>query len=130
MRKRNIVIGQRVDLDKVKRARMLRGQMTEEEGILWERLRANRLEGFHFRRHQVIDGFIVDFYCHAAGLVIEVDGGVHHQQVKYDAERDGILASRGLKVIRIQNEDIRQNLEGVLSGIVTQLKRRSTFQPS
>ena len=51
----------------------------------------------------------MDFYCHAAGLVIEVDGGVHHQQVKYDAERDGILASRGLKVIRIQNEDIRQN---------------------
>ena len=46
------------------------------------------------------------------------------------AERDGILASRGLKVIRIQNEDIRQNLEGVLSGIVTQLKKRSTFQPS
>ncbi len=130
MRKRNIVIGQRVDLDKVKRARMLRGQMTEEEGILWERLRANRLEGFHFRRQQVIDGFIVDFYCHAAGLVIEVDGGVHQQQVKYDAERDGILASRGLKVIRIQNEDIRQNLEGVLSGIVTQLKKRSTFQPS
>ena len=43
MRKRNIVIGQRVDLDKVKRARMLRGQMTEEEGILWERLRANPL---------------------------------------------------------------------------------------
>ena len=130
MRKRNIVIGQRVDLDKVKRARMLRGQMTEEEGILWERLRANRLEGFHFRRQQVIDGFIVDFYCHAAGLVIEVDGGVHHQQVKYDAERDGILASRGLQIIRIQNEDIRQNLEGVLSGIVTQLKKRSTFQPS
>ncbi len=130
MRKRNIVIGQRVDLDKVKRARMLRGQMTEEEGILWERLRANRLEAFHFRRQQVIDGFIVDFYCHAAGLVIEVDGGVHQQQVKYDAERDGILASRGLKVIRIQNEDIRQNLEGVLSGIVAQLKKRSTSQPS
>ena len=126
MRKRNIVIGQRVDLDKVKRARMLRGQMTEEEGILWERLRANRLEGFHFRRQQVIDGFIVDFYCHAAGLVIEVDGGVHQQQVKYDAERDGILASRGLKIIRIQNEDIRQNFEGVLSGIVAQLKKRST----
>ena len=44
-KKRNIVIGQRVDLDKVKRARMLRGQMTEEEGILWERLRANRCPG-------------------------------------------------------------------------------------
>ena len=130
MRKRNIVIGQKVDLDKVKRARMLRRQMTEEERILWERLRANRLEGFHFRRQQVIDGFIVDFYCHAAGLVIEVDGGVHQQQVKYDAERDGILASRGLKIIRIQNEDIRQNLEGVLSRIVAQLKKRSTSQPS
>ena len=64
--KRNIVIGQRVMAEKVAQARRLRKQMTEAEKRLWERLRGNRVDGVHFRRQQIIDGFIVDFYCHAA----------------------------------------------------------------
>src|SRR5574341_1072598 len=95
---RNIVVGQKVDATKLQRAKELRGGMTEAERMLWERLRGNRLRGFHFRRQQVIDGFIVDFYCHAAGLVVEVDGGVHAQRVGYDDERDGVLSRRGLRV--------------------------------
>jgi hypothetical protein len=57
-------------------ARQLRRSMTVAEQILWERLRSNRLQKMHFRRQQVIRGFIVDFYCHASRLVIEVDGPV------------------------------------------------------
>ena len=114
----NIVIGQHVDPVKVERAKELRRNMTEAEAALWQCLRANRLGGFHFRRQQVIDGFIVDFYCHAAGLVVEVDGGIHAEQADYDAERDRILTARGLHVFRVTNEDVREDLDGVLSRIL------------
>ena len=115
--KRNIVIGQRVTPEKVNLSRSLRTQMTAEEKRLWQRLRANRLDGFHFRRQQIIDGFIVDFYCHKAGLVIEVDGEVHKDQIAYDAQRDGILKARGLQILRIPNAEVRNNLDGVLESI-------------
>jgi len=115
---RNIVIGQNVDRAKVQRAKELRRQMTGEERILWQQLRTNRLEGFHFRRQQVIDGFIVDFYCHAAGLVVEVDGGVHEGQAEYDEERDRLLSARGLRVLRVENREVRENLPDVLARIV------------
>jgi very-short-patch-repair endonuclease len=110
----NIVIGQKVTSVKVQRAKELRRQMTQEEKILWQQLRANRLNGLHFRRQQVIDGFIADFYCHAAQLVIEVDGEIHQQRAEYDVERDQILSAWGLQLLRIKNEEVRQNLDRVL----------------
>ncbi len=113
----NIVIGQKVTSTKIQRAKELRRQMTKEETILWQHLRANRLKGLHFRRQQIIDGFIVDFYCHAARLIIEIDGEIHQQQVEYDAERDQALSTRGLRLLRIQNEEVRQHLESVLMRI-------------
>jgi very-short-patch-repair endonuclease len=116
---RNIVIGQNVASTKVERAKKLRRQMTEEENILWQYLRANRLNGFHFRRQQIINGFIVDSYCHAVGLVIEVDGEIHKQQAEYDAERDKVLSARGLRLLRIKNEEVRQNVDKVLMRIST-----------
>ena len=114
---RNIVVGQKVDATKLQRAKELRRAMTGAERMLWERLRGNRLHGFHFRRQQVIDGFIADFYCHAAGLVVEVDGGVHAQQTEYDSEHDRVLSQRGVRVLRINNEEIQTNLDGVLARI-------------
>src|SRR5688500_2337440 len=89
-------------------ARERRQRMTPAESCLWERLRRSRLDGLHFRRQQVIDGFIVDFYCHAGALVVEVDGDVHELQVDYDAERAKILAERGLAVIRFTNDAVLQ----------------------
>ena len=114
---RNIVIGQRVDLAKVRRAKELRRQMTEEERLLWNCLRANRLEGFHFRRQQIIEGFIVDFYCHAAALVVEVDGEVHFRRKEHDADRDRILRSKGFRILRFTNQEIREDLPKVLARI-------------
>ena len=128
MRNRNIVIGQKVDRAKVQRAKELRREMTPEEKILWQRLRANRLQDFHFRRQQIIDGFIVDFYCHAARLVIELDGPVHQQRADYDAERDRVLSARGLRVLRIANQEIVRDLDGVLARIVTAC-REETYPP-
>ncbi len=113
----NIVIGQKVTPVKVQRAKELRHQMTQEEKILWQYLRANRLNGLHFRRQQIIDGFIADFYCHAARLVIEVDGEIHQQQTEYDTERDQVLSARRLRLLRIKNEQVRQNLDRVLPRI-------------
>ena len=92
--------------------------MTPAELKLWQRLRAGRLEGFHFRRQQIIDRFIVDFYCHQADLVVEVDGSVHLNQKDYDDQRDLHLQQRGLGVLRFTNTDVNTNLEGVLDAIL------------
>ncbi|MEH2369274.1 endonuclease domain-containing protein [Nostoc sp.] len=116
---RNIVIGYKADLVKVQRAKELRQQMTPEEKILWQHLCANRLNGLHFRRQQIINGFIADFYCHATALVIEVDGKIHEQQAEYDAERDKVLSVRGLRLLRIKNEEVRHELDKVLMRIST-----------
>ncbi|AFY84614.1 endonuclease domain-containing protein [Oscillatoria acuminata] len=113
----NIVIGQKVSSDKVQQTKEFRRQMTDEEKILWQYLRANRLNGWHFRRQQIIDGFITDFYCHAAGLVVEVDGKIHEKQAEYDSERDQIITSRNLRLLRIKNEEIRQNIDHVIMRI-------------
>ncbi len=117
MKPRNIIIGQNVQPELVERAKQLRREMTPEEKLLWKHLRDNQLEGFHFRRQQIIDGFVVDFYCHAAGLIVEVDGPIHDQQVERDRERDNKLSQRGLRILRFKNEQIRQNVAGVLQQI-------------
>ncbi|MBN2550818.1 MAG: endonuclease domain-containing protein [Anaerolineales bacterium] len=114
---KNIVTGQKVSGQKVERAREMRREMTPAERRLWGRLRANRLEGWHFRRQQVIDGFIVDFYCHQGELVVEVDGDVHAAQEEYDARRDEALRRRGLRVIRFTNRQVMNETERVLEAI-------------
>ena len=114
---KNIYPGQKIDPEKIQRARVLRIQMTPTEKVLWQELRGNKL-GSHFRRQQVIAGFIVDFYCHTAGLVIELDGDIHREQQEYDAERDKILEGMGLRVIRFRNDEVLLNLPRVR----TQLK--------
>jgi very-short-patch-repair endonuclease len=111
---KNIIVGQKVDDVKVQRAKELRQELTDEEEVLWQYLRKNRLGGFHFRRQQVVQGFIVDFYCHKAGLVVEVDGGVHEDQIEYDRERDKILEGLDLRIMRVKNEEINNNLQEVL----------------
>ena len=97
--------------------------MTPAETKLWERLRAGRLEGYHFRRQQIIDRFIVDFYCHRADLIVEVDGSVHLTQEAYDRDRDLYLQMRGLRVLRFTNTDVNTNLDGVLSLILEACQR-------
>jgi very-short-patch-repair endonuclease len=117
-----IIVGQRVPAEKRQRARELRAQMTSAERILWEALRGGRLDGLRFRRQQVIDGFIADFYCHAARLVIEVDGSVHDAQRGYDEARDQLLSGLGLRIIRIANDDVEKHLERVLRQISVAVK--------
>jgi very-short-patch-repair endonuclease len=116
MNKSDIVIARHAP-EKRAMAKRLRRDLTPTEWVLWAHLRANRLRGLHFRKQQIIDGFIADFYCHRAGLVVEVDGGVHEGQAEYDVDRDAIISARGLHVLRFPNERIHTNLRQVLAEI-------------
>jgi very-short-patch-repair endonuclease len=115
--RKNIIIGQKVTEQKAQRARELRQKMTPAERRLWQQLRANRLDNWHFRRQQIIDGFIVDFYCHRAGLVIEVDGPIHEDQQEADAEREAILRTRELTILRFTNRQVMNDMPTVLQEI-------------
>ncbi|MFN9558686.1 MAG: endonuclease domain-containing protein, partial [Dolichospermum sp.] len=95
---------------------------TLAEKQLWQRLKNKQLLGFKFRRQQVIDRFIVDFYCHEVKLVIEVDGEIHNYTQVEDAIREEFLESLGLRVVRFKNEDVLFRIEGVLEEIVQWLK--------
>jgi len=113
---KNIIPGQTVTKEKLQRARELRREMTSSEKLLWQELRSNKL-GVHFRRQQIIAGFIVDFYCHKAALVVEVDGEIHDLQQEEDARREKVLSEMGLKIVRFRNEEILNNLPIVVKRI-------------
>ncbi len=116
MPKRNIVRGQSVSAEKVAKAKELRRNMTSAEKILWQQVRASKL-GWHFRRQQIIHGFIVDFYCHQKSLIIEVDGEIHQHQIEEDRQRENALKEYGFKIIRFQNHEVERNLPQVLEKI-------------
>jgi very-short-patch-repair endonuclease len=120
-----IVRGQNVTRVKVQRAKELRGAMMPQETALWERLRNNHLDGLHFRRQQIIDGFVVDFYCHKTGVVIELDGPIHLRQADYDRERDKVIAAHNLTIVRVTNADIDTNLAQVLRRIHATCRART-----
>jgi very-short-patch-repair endonuclease len=117
MPRKSLITQQHVPDEMRQRAEFMRRNMTPVEAKLWQRLRAGRLEGFHFRRQQVIDGYIVDFYCHTAGLVVEVDGEFHVEREAYDRERDLHLAGYGLRVLRFDNTQVEGEIEAVLAAI-------------
>ncbi|MCF7918042.1 3-phosphoshikimate 1-carboxyvinyltransferase [Candidatus Gracilibacteria bacterium] len=107
----------------LERVRGLRKNQTDAEGLLWALLRNKNMEGLKFRRQHSIGKYIVDFYCHEAGLVIELDGGGHveKKQEMYDKKRDEFLKSHKLKILRIWNNDVFQNLEGVVDEILASI---------
>lgn len=113
---KNIVSEQKVTKEKQQRARELRRDMTPAEKVLWAELRANKL-GVHFRRQQIIAGFIVDFYCHKSALVVEVDGDIHDLQQEEDARREKALRELGLKIVRFKNDEVLKNLSAVVGKI-------------
>jgi len=100
----------------------LRKSATPQEIILWSRLRNNQL-GYKFRRQHSIGKYIVDFYCSERNLVIEIDGSQHIEvQRDYDAERDNYLKKLEFKVLRFWDNEVNNNLEGVLLKIIEDLR--------
>ena len=113
---KNIIPGQRVTKEKLERAKELRREMTPAEKRLWQQVRAKKL-GVRFRRQQIIQGFIVDFYCHKAALVVEVDGDIHDLQEEEDARREKVLGELGLRIVRFRNDEVVGNLSVVVGEI-------------
>lgn len=104
-------------------ARTFRKNMTKEEKHLWyDFLRSYPVR---FLRQKVIDNYIVDFYCHQARLIIELDGSQHYTDdgLKYDEERTKCFEERGLNVLRIPNNEINNNFDGVCEYIDKSVKQ-------
>lgn len=104
-------------------ARELRKNMTDAERLLWKKVRKKQLKGCQFYRQKIIGDFIVDFYCPAAKLVIELDGGQHftREGSSKDERRDQDLEELGLKVLRFSDRDVFKKTDGVLERIVKSL---------
>jgi very-short-patch-repair endonuclease len=100
-------------------ARTLRREATRAERRLWQGLRREQLAGFRFRRQAILAGFIADFVCYDARMVVEVDGATHStdQEIAHDATRSAVLAQQGYDILRFTNEDVFGNLDGVLETI-------------
>ena len=103
----------------LRRARNLRRKMTLPEILLWQQLRGRKLHGLQFRRQHPEDPYILDFYCSAVRLAVEVDGIGHELRGAHDRRRDRWLAERGIRVLRIPAQDILKdgNIEPVLGAI-------------
>jgi very-short-patch-repair endonuclease len=101
------------------RARELRREMTPQERKLWALLRRKQLYGLKFRRQHPLHRFILDFYCHAHRLAVEIDGQGHAEpdQRAYDQARTRWLNDHGVRVIRFTNREVETNIEGVLDEI-------------
>ena len=88
--------------------------MTEAEKLLWQKLRLRQTEGYRFRRQAPIGRFIADFVCHAARLIVEIDGGQHDLSSEQETSRTRFLESEGYRVLRFWNNEVLDNTEGVL----------------
>ena len=100
-------------------ARNLRKNMTDAERRVWSKIRRKQLKEFQFYRQKNIGNYIVDFYCPAAKLIVEIDGGQHYSEkntVK-DEARDQFLSDLGFRVLRFSNSDVFKNIEGVVGEI-------------
>ena len=99
--------------------RSLRNDSTSAEATLWQGLKKSQLRGKKFRRQHSIGPYIVDFYCPAEKLVVELDGEVHNDpgRQEYDAEREAFLRKQGLRIVRFENREVFEDVEVVREGI-------------
>ena len=117
-----VIRNQKINPNKLELARQFRKNPTESEDAVWQMLRNRQIRNLKWRRQQVIDGFIADFFCAELNVVLEIDGLVHdNEEVKeYDAFRTSVFEERGIKVFRLKNEDCDiQHLTELIEHIIT-----------
>ena len=109
----------KMDAQLLEFAKVMRSNATNVESLMWQLLRNKRFMNLKFRRQHVIVPYIVDFFCHELGLVIELDGGQHgtDDAIEYDAERTKFLEALGFKVVRYWNHEVLGNTEVVLDDL-------------
>jgi len=95
-------------------SRNLRSKSTLSEVLLWNKLKARQMMGYQFMRQKPIENYIVDFFCSKLKLIIEIDGSSHHGKAKYDLHRQKELESLGLNVLRIDDMDVKMEMNKVL----------------
>ncbi|MBK8456484.1 MAG: endonuclease domain-containing protein [Phyllobacteriaceae bacterium] len=103
-------------------ARAMRKDATKAENLLWQSLRRNQLGGLSFRRQVPLDGYILDFVCFGAKLIVEVDGGQHAESAT-DSARDAHFNTSGFKILRFWNDEVFRNLDGVCGHILATVRR-------
>ncbi|MGV2496246.1 endonuclease domain-containing protein [Pelagerythrobacter aerophilus] len=108
------------------RSRELRVNPTDAETKLWSCLRSKQVAGVRFNRQYPIGPYVCDFTARSKGLVIEVDGGQHATASSYDSARTCYIEARGYRVLRFWNNDVLNNLEGVVSEIERALAELGT----
>ena len=111
--------------------RELRKEPTLYESLLWARLRGSQLEGHKFRRQHSVGVYILDFYCPAKRLCVEVDGNVHDNKaaIAHDKERDETLAQLNIRTVRFTNNEVVTDTESVLKQITAFLNAESSPLP-
>jgi very-short-patch-repair endonuclease len=111
-------------MDNKTKARILRRNQTEAEAALWRKLRGRGLDGYKFRRQVPVGPYVADFLCKEAMLIIEIDGGQHAEQVEYDRFREDFLKTHCYHVVRFWNNEVLNNLDGVLETLTLTLSQR------
>ena len=109
-------------MNKTKFARQLRQNETEAEAIFWAEVRGRQFKGLKFKRQVPINKYFADFVCEEKKVVIELDDRSHDQKIEADKERTKILEKYGYRVIRIANEEIYENLDGVFEFLEQELE--------
>ncbi len=104
------------------RARLLREDQTDVERRVWYAVRDRQIDGAKFRRQMPVGPYIADFACPSRRLIVELDGGQHADARSRDEARARFLASQGYRVLRFWNNEVTDNLEGVLAAICAALK--------
>ena len=104
----------------VLRARDLRRDSTEAEKILWRELR-EKLKTHKWRRQMPVGPYFADFACHAEKLIVELDGGQHAVRTDFDTTRSRYLATHGYRVLRFWNNEVVENVDGVMERIAEEL---------
>jgi very-short-patch-repair endonuclease len=110
------------------RAKQLHRNMTPSEAKLWARLRAHRMKDVHFRNQYAIGNYVVDFCAPRRKLILELDGSQHLEQQEYDDERTTFFESKGYRVLRIWNNEVMNDIEGVLRAIDLALEENSKIE--
>ena len=105
-------------------ARDLRKNSTLSEVLLWRHLKGRQLLGYDFDRQKPIDNFIVDFFCNDLMLAIEIDGETHNYKMSRDRERQKRIEGMGVQFLRFTDEEVKQNIEGVVAMIENWIREK------